>query len=247
MQRVLKACFVFVAAISAVSAQAANSITQVQTLGQSAFRDLSEDLGAALSYKPLGPAEPLGITGFDVGLDASVTQFAHAQAILAATGNTGSSFSLLVPRLHVQKGLPFNIDVGLAQTSVPGTNIKVTGGELRYAFLEGGLAMPAVAARLSMTKLSGVDQLDFKTKSLDISISKGFAMFKPYAGIGRVWVDSTPLGNAAAAPASLTPESMSLGKTFVGANVTFLLAAIGVEVDRTGSARTTSLKLALRW
>ena len=130
-------------------------------------------------------------------------------------------------------------------TSVPGSNIKLVGGEVKYAFIEGGVALPAVAARLTMTKLSGVDQLDFKTKSIDVSISKGFLMLKPYAGIGRVWVDNTPLGSAATA--GLTKESLGLGKAFVGVNVSFAIAAIGLEVDKTGSDRTTSLKLALRW
>jgi hypothetical protein len=241
------ACLVVAGAVCSASAQAADNISQVQNLTQPAFRNLTEDLGAALSYKALAPAEPLGITGFDIGLDVSSTSLSFASALQTATGSSSVPSSLYVPRLHVQKGLPFGLDLGLMYTSVPGSNIKLVGGEVKYAFIEGGVALPAVAARLTMTKLSGVDQLDFKTKSMDVSISKGFLMFKPYAGIGRVWVDNTPLGSAAAAPASLTKESLGLGKTFVGVNVSLAIAAIGLEVDKTGSDRTTSLKLALRW
>jgi hypothetical protein len=241
------ACLVVAAALGAGSAQAVDNISSVNTLSQPEFRNFTEDLGAALSYKALAPAEPLGITGFDIGLDVSSTSLSFGSVLQKATGSSDVPSSVYVPRLHVQKGLPFNIDLGLAYTSVPGSNIKLIGGEVKYAFIEGGVALPAVAARLTMTKLSGVDQLDFKTKSFDVSISKGFLMLKPYAGVGRVWVDNTPLGSAAAAPASLTKESLGLGKYFVGVNVSFAIAALGLEVDKTGSDRTTSLKLALRW
>src|SRR5258706_12661551 len=46
----------------------AADINQIQTLSQDDFHKLSQDLGAALSYKPLTPTAPLGITGFDMGL-----------------------------------------------------------------------------------------------------------------------------------------------------------------------------------
>ena len=72
-------------------------------------------------------------------------------------------------------------------------------GELRYAILKAALRNPPIAVRGPYTKLSGISQLSLDTKSLDISISKGFAMFTPYAGIGQVWVNSqrTSLGLAA--------------------------------------------------
>src|SRR5205809_689848 len=85
-------------------------------------------------------------------------------------------------------------DLGAA---VPSTNIKLYGGELRYAIGPGGIAMPAIGVRGSYTKLTGVDQLDFDTKGVDLSISKGFTIFTPYAGVGKVWVASTPSGNPA--------------------------------------------------
>ena len=36
---------------------------------QSTFRDFSKELAVATSFKPLAPAEPLGITGFDIGVE----------------------------------------------------------------------------------------------------------------------------------------------------------------------------------
>lgn len=228
-------------AASCAAAQAASDIDNLGNLGQAQFRLFSEDLGAALSYKALAPAEPLGITGFDIGIEATATRLEHSALFDEATTGSGMDY-LVVPKLHVHKGLPFNIDVGGFYSSVPNTNIKLTGLELRYAFLEGGIAMPAVAVRAAYTKLSGVDQLDFDTRSVELTASKGFVMLTPYAGIGKVWTTSTPNGIA-----SLQEESFALTKIFIGANLNLGLLNLAIEGDKTGDAASYGLKLGFRW
>lgn len=203
---------------------------------QPAFKTFSEDMGSALSYKPITPPAPLGITGFDIGLEVTSTKMRNLDQ---ATNSSMSS--LIMPKLHVYKGLPLNVDIGAFYSSVPTTNIKFYGGELRYAILEGGVALPAVGIRGALTKLSGVSQLDLSTKSLDISISKGFAIFTPYAGLGSVWVDSTP--NVA----GLTKESFRQNKFFAGGNFNFGLVNFTLEYDKTGSAPSYSAKLGFRF
>jgi len=204
---------------------------------QPAFKTFSEDLGSALSYKPVTPPAPLGITGFDIGLEVTSTKMRNLDL-----ATNSSLTNLVVPKLHVYKGLPLNIDVGAFYSAVPTTNIKLYGGELRYAILEGGVALPAVGIRAAMTKLTGVSQLALTTKSLDISVSKGFAMFTPYAGIGRVWVDSTP-----DAASGLTKETFQQGKIFVGGNLNFGLTNVAFEYDKTGTAPSYSVKLGFRF
>ena len=217
---------------------AANNIDLNNFAGaQADFKTFSEDLGSALSYKPVTPPAPLGITGFDIGLEVTSTKMRNLEL---ATG--GSTSNLIVPKLHVYKGLPLNIDVGAFYSSVPTTNIKFYGGELRYAILEGGVALPAVGIRGAVTKLTGVSQLALNTKSIDVSVSKGFAIFTPYAGIGRVWVDSTP-----DAASVLTKETFQQGKVFVGGNLNFGLMNVALEYDKTGSASSYSAKLGFRF
>ena len=221
-------------------ALAANNISLGNFTGataQSDFKTFSEDLGSALSYKPVTPPAPLGITGFDVGLEVTSTKMRNLDLA------TGSSMkNLIVPKLHVYKGLPLNIDVGAFYSSVPTTNIKFYGGELRYAIMEGGIALPAVGIRAAVTKLSGVNLLALSTKSLDISISKGFAMFTPYAGVGTVWVDSTPDTST-----PLTKESFRQNKVYAGGNLNLGLTNLALEYDKTGSATSYSLKLGFRF
>ena len=211
-------------------------------LSQSDFRGLSEDLGAALSYKPLTPAAPLGVTGFDLGLAATATKIKNTDALKNAGG--GDHSTVVVPSLRFNKGLPLDLDVGVMWGEVPGTNVRLWGGELRYAIVSGGATMPAIGIRGSYTKLTGVDQLDFNTKGLDLSISKGFLMFTPYAGIGKVWVASTPKDIPTSTPSK---ETFSLNKVFVGVNMNFGLVNLAFEGDRTGDATTYGAKLGFRF
>jgi hypothetical protein len=220
----------------------AADLNQIQILTQDDFHKLSQDLGAALSYKPLTPTTPLGITGFDMGLAVTATKIKNSDVLQKA--GAGDHSTLPVPSLRLNKGLPLDIDVGLMVGAVPRTNVRVYGGELRYAIVSGGVAMPAIGIRGSYTKLSGVDQLDFNTKGVDLSISKGFAMFTPYGGVGKVWVESTPKNMPTSTPSK---ESLSLNKVFVGINLNFGLVNLAFEGDRTGEARSYGAKLGFRF
>jgi hypothetical protein len=220
----------------------ATDISTLGALAQSGFKLFSEDLGSALSYKAVTPPAPLGVTGFDLGLEVTSTKMQNSALWTTATNGGSALNSLIVPKLHVFKGLPLNIDVGAFYSAIPTTNIKLYGGELRYAILEGGVALPAVGIRGALTKLSGVSQLDLSTKSLDVSVSKGFAMFTPYAGAGSVWVDSTPNGVP-----PLVKESFRQNKFFAGGNLNFGLVNFALEFDKTGSAPSYSAKLGFRF
>jgi len=220
----------------------AADIDKINQLSQDDFHKLSQDLGAALSYKPLTPTAPLGITGFDVGIAVTATSIKNSDVLQKA--GAGDHSTLPVPSLRVHKGLPFGVDVGVMVGAVPGTNVRLYGGELRYAIVSGGAATPAIGIRGSYTKLTGVDQLDFNTKGLDLSISKGFLMFTPYAGIGKVWVASAPKNIPSSTP---TKESLSLNKVFVGINMNFGLTNLAFEGDRTGEATSYGAKLGFRF
>jgi hypothetical protein len=201
-------------------------------------------VASAVSYKPVTPAEPLGILGFDLGLEVTQTKLQNPALWTTATSGGFTSSSVMLPKLHFLLGLPFKFDVGAFYSEAPSTNIKLYGGELRYSIIEGGTATPAVAIRGSLSTMTGVDQLSFSTKALDVSISKGFAMFTPYAGIGEVWSDSTPHNTTGTA---LTKESFNQNKIFVGGNLNFLFMNLDLEYDKTGSDQSYSAKLGFRF
>jgi len=233
--------FSLLVGLLAASPAWAQDIDQLQNLAQAQFRLLSEDLGAALSYHAQIPAEPLGITGFDIGVGVTATRMQNAAVLQDATSDDADT-TLYVPTIRLHKGLPAGFDIGLTYAAIPGSNIRYTGGELRYAILEGGTASPAIAVRGSLTRLSGVDQLAFDTRGLDISISKGFGFLTPYAGIGRVWIESDPRGTG-----GLQKEEFELTKVFVGIGMNFAVLNLNVQADKTGDATSYSLKLGWRF
>ncbi len=227
------------ALVLAPATWAGSDINNVGALSQSLFRDLTADLGAALSYKAIRPAEPLGSLGFDIGFEVSSTSLESAALETATRGETTSS-RLLIPKLHVSKGLPLGFDVGAFYTSVPSSNIGLIGGELSYALLEGSVLSPAVSIRGTVSRLTGVNQLDLNTRGLELSVSKGFAFFTPYAGIGQVWINSeTNTG--------LEDENLTKNKYFLGINFNLGLVNFAAEAEQTGDNKSTSAKIGVRF
>ncbi len=239
MKRALATLVILLAANG--PALAATNIDQINQLIQQEFRLLSEDLTAAASYKGVIPAKPLGITGFDIGLEVSGTKLGHKDAWERATSGSVPS-TVYVPKLHLHKGLPFGIDIGAFYSSVPDSNIALWGTELRYAILDGGVATPALGLRGTYSKLTGVNELDFHTTGLELLISKGFTIFTPYAGLGRVWTNSEPVGVS-----NVKKEEFSQGKYFVGGNVNLGLVNFCLEADKTGGVSSYSAKLGFRF
>jgi hypothetical protein len=230
-----------VAALAVAPTAWASDIDNINSLNQGLFKDLTADLGAALSYKAIRPAEPMGGLGFDIGFEVSSTKMESNALEQATTDNAPSE--LLVPKLHVSKGLPFGIDVGAFYTSVPDSNIGLIGGELSYAIFEGGTLSPAVSIRGTYSRLTGVDELDLTTKGLELSVSKGFAMFTPYAGIGQVWIDS----QANTSSGLLEDESLTKNKYFLGINFNLGLVNFAAETEQTGDNSSTSAKIGVRF
>jgi hypothetical protein len=174
-------------------------------LTQAAFKDLSKEAVALLAYKNMAPAEPLGITGFDVGVESSFVSISTGNNNYWEKAFADDAPSVLpAPKIRVRKGLPMGIDIGAMYSSIPGSNIKLYGAEVSYAILEGGVATPALGVRGTFTKLSGVDDVDFQTTGFDVSISKGFAILTPYAGAGMVYFNSKAKGDLQSLSTTLT-------------------------------------------
>jgi hypothetical protein len=239
MKRSLTALVILLTA--SAPALADTNIDQINQLIQQEFRLLSEDLTAVASYKGVIPAKPLGITGFDLGLEVSATKLGHKDAWERATSGSVPS-TVYVPKLHLHKGLPLGIDIGAFYSAVPSSNIALWGAELRYAILEGGVATPALGLRGTYTKLTGVNELDFHTTGVELLVSKGFTIFTPYAGIGQVWTTSEPVGVS-----NVKKEEFSQGKYFAGGNINLGLVNFCLEADKTGDATSYSAKIGFRF
>lgn len=239
---ILLALGLVVALLAATPARATDIDLNNIANNQTSFRLLSEDLGSVLSYRAQTPAEPLGVLGFDIGVGVTASKLQNVQVFNQVIAPSTVSSTVYVPTVSARLGLPFGFDIGAMGASVPDSNVKFFGGELRYAIVKGGTVMPAIGLSANMTKLTGVDQLSLDTRGIELSISKGFAIFTPYAGIGKVWISSTPNGVP-----GLHNEDFSLNKGFIGLGTKILLFNINLEGDRTGEVNSYSLKVGLRF
>jgi len=204
--------------LGAVPALAAgNDLVINGSLTQSAFDTFVEEAGIALAYNPVAPAEPRGITGVDVGVSVTLVHIDSA-AWKNVVSDTDAPSQLPVARLHAQKGLPFGLDVGLSYITVPGSDANVIGGEVRKAILEGSTVTPAVSVYAHYSRMNGVSDLDLYSWGVGVGVSKGFAIFTPYAAVDQVWINGSE--NSSLVALSDVSESVTRGQ--VGLRIALL-------------------------
>lgn len=209
---------------------------------QDDFRAVSEDVIATMEYKALGPAEASGLTGFEIAAFGAYVPTENEESWKRLTGQDVSELGIV--GLRVQKGLPFNIDVGAFYAGVPQYEVGIYGAEVRYAILPGSTVMPAFAIRGTYDELHGLDDFDLRSYSVDASVSKGFAFVTPYAGAGYVWGVSEPRGNVAEV-SGLEKENIKKAKVFVGARITLALLRITPEFEQIGSNQSFNLSVGI--
>jgi hypothetical protein len=217
----------------------AADLPNIGALNQEQFRLLSEDLGAALSYKGVTPATTLGPWGFDLGLELSATDVRNSD-VFALAGN-GSTDSLFVPKLHINKGLGAGFDLGGFVAAAPDVEATLWGLDLRYAFVEDSLTTPAFAMRISGTRTSDIGTLRVYTYGGDLMLSKRLTLVTPYIGAGIVRVESK------VGVAGLADETFNKGRYFGGVNVNFAVINFAFEAERLGDNTTLSAKAGWRF
>jgi len=216
----------------------ASDLPNLRSLAQSEFRKVSQDLGAAAAYKGVTPATPLGPLGFDVGLEVTHTTFENSGLFSKAGSSTSE---VVIPKLHVTKGLFAGLDVGAFVGGVPEYDAALFGAELRYAILDDGLARPALGVRLSGTATHGLGPIDITTAALDVLVSKKFTLLTPYAGAGVVRVQSKAGG------VGLADEKFNESRIFGGLNLNLVAANFAFEVEKMGDNTSISAKVGWRF
>ena len=116
----MKNCFLLLTALFVMtSANAFAWKIQIPAgYGQGEFKDLTKELGSAIAYRNLAPAEPLGITGFDIAVQTSAISIENNSSYWEkATGSDAPDY-ITYPSVRLRKGLPFGIDIGVMYTDV---------------------------------------------------------------------------------------------------------------------------------
>ena len=218
------------------------------TVTQPLFNELVTEVGTLTAYRGLAPAEPQGVTGFDIGVAVSFVEI-DSDLWDTVMDSTTTDFQgedyLLVPTLRARKGLAFGLDVGASYAQIPDSDMELIGAELQWSLLEGSVATPALSLRGSWSSLEGVDQLEVTTYGADALISKGFAMFTPYAGIGVVNMDGKYKGPT---PVAGLIQDYDTTETRYFGGVQMALALLRVTADVEYLEQPVySLKLSLGW
>jgi hypothetical protein len=198
-------------------AAASSDIEIPSSYTQSEFRELTRELGLAVTPYQVRPAAPLGFLRFDAGVEMTFLDYNEKRSYWQQAVDDPDDLPgfLPVPKLHGNVGLPVGIDLGLVFSKIPGSNIEFVGGDVKWSIFRGGMLWPALAVRGGYTQLRGVDQIDLETRTLDVSISKGIPLVSAYLGAGRVWIDAEAKG-AAASLAGLGDASHTEDRVFGG-------------------------------
>jgi len=232
MKRSLVSGIVAATMALSVSPVGAADISFSTAISQGDFKNLSKEAGAALGYRNMAPAAPLGITGFDIGGEVSAISINKSSNYWNAAFNNDAPSYLVIPKLRVRKGLPFGIDVGAMYSYIPDSNIKLYGAELSKSILDGSMATPALGVRATYTKLAGINDMGLQTYGVDASVSKGFLFITPYAGVGMMWITSEARGNLQTLAPNLTEETITVPRFFGGMKITpFPLLSFTAEAE----------------
>jgi hypothetical protein len=177
------------------SAQAA----QYASDARQRFGLLSSEMGLALSSVLLTPADTVGHSGFEFGLDFGYAQV-HAPVVGAGPYardywpvRSTAPGGLRLPSLHVRKGLPFSFEIGGRAIYLDQSSMVATQLELRWAINEGISYLPDFALRSALTHLFGQRDWDLSTLELDLMVGKRFGVggvlsLAPYGAVRFTWL-----------------------------------------------------------
>src|SRR5690349_18625957 len=98
------------------------------------FRAFARTLGAVMTATNLTPPETLGHAGFAMGMELGVVGLPTEAGLPMKDPQQGA---VLVPSIHVRKGLPFSIDVGARVGWLDRSNLFAATGEVKWAVNEG--------------------------------------------------------------------------------------------------------------
>lgn len=159
------------------------------------FRIFANQLGSAVSGFNLAPPETLGHSGFNVAFEYALAKINPDARFWPTEGNSKSEY-LLMPTLHLRKGLPFSFEIGTKVTYLQQTSMAVGTIEVKWALNEGFIYFPDLGVRGYGTHIIGSRDFSLTAAGLDIGIGHQFAIggmvtLTPYLGWNLVYVGAS--------------------------------------------------------
>ncbi len=188
---------------------------------QGVFNFVAREAAMAISPKALSPASTLGLYGFELGFEGTVS-FLHDDEG-TSSGNPDISYWRLLtsddpdsltttnpdavpvmvqPTIRLRKGLPYSFEVGTSFSYIAQTRQGVIGGYGRWALNEGWRRVPDISITLGYNAYIGNEQLDLGVLEFDLAVGYTFpfgiddkyasARFSPFAGWGHATLHARP-------------------------------------------------------
>lgn len=150
------------------------------------FRVFAGQLAAAVTSFNLMPPETLGHSGFNIGFEYAVATV-DAREDFWPTESATPSRQLLMPTLHLRKGLPFSFEVGAKFSYLQLSRMAAATVEAKWALNEGFTYFPDLGVRGYATRLINARSFSLTTAGLDVGLGKQFAVggvatLTPYGG-----------------------------------------------------------------
>lgn len=157
------------------------------------FRIFARELGAAINSTNLMPPETLGHSGFAVNAELSLVHLKTDEFIFPTQETFGGP--LLLPSIHLRKGLPFSFEVGSRVGWLDKSRMGVVSVEGKWALNEGFAYLPDVGLRGHVSRLVNSRDFHLTTMGLDVGVGKqlavgGMVTLTPYVGWNLVWVSA---------------------------------------------------------
>jgi hypothetical protein len=205
---------------------------------QKSFRLLSTEFGFAIHPTPVSPAETLGASGFDFGLEFSLADIPElSEHWRRAVEDERPDNQLFMTRIRFRKGLPFSFELDANVSFLYDSSMVMATLGVKWALFEGYSFFPDIAIRASITRAFNSRDVDIFTTSADVLMSKQFGIvgtltITPYAAYSFLYVrsgskvldptpknfndnDSRETGNFVFNPENIFGHRFSFGVRFV--------------------------------
>ncbi|MBN2577001.1 MAG: hypothetical protein JXP73_20735 [Deltaproteobacteria bacterium] len=243
-----------------VERDASGAVTgvSIDSGGKSRFRSLMSELGVVLAPRIPMPAGSLGFAGFLVTGEMGITQISRNQdywdgvrAVAPQTPNLGRPDSVLTTLgVFLRKGIWLPVpalELGGGVVNLLDSQMLSWQAYSKFALHEGfhNLPIPSLSVRGAFAYLTGTDQANLGTLSLDVLVSKGFGVLKtariePFGGWSLLLItasgktiDFTPLSDTDWQANTAFPgqEVITRHRVFGGAKLKFGLLAVIAQYE----------------
>ena len=202
--------------------------------GRSNFRSLMSELGVVLAPRIPMPADTIGFAGFMVTGELGFTQISNNKSFWngvsavspQAVDSSRPDATLTTMGFFLRKGLWWPIpalEVGGGVVNLLDSQMLSWQGYAKVALHEGfhDWPVPSLSVRAAMSYVTGTDQVNLRTNTFDVLISKGFGLLKtarlePFGGLSVILIsasgkpiDFTPLCDAHAVAQAAPGQQVS--------------------------------------